>query len=69
MTGHVFQDFHFVIQYLYYGGKQGNLSEANKQCPTDLFFKSLVVKLHSTFSYLYNKHKSKEDEHGGRARA
>lgn len=66
MIGPVFQDFHFFIQYLYNGGKQENLSEANKQCPMDLFFKSLMFKLHSTFSYMY-KHKSKEDEHRGRA--
>lgn len=58
----------FGIQYLYNGGKQENLSEASKQCHTDLFFKSPMVKLHSTFSYLYKKQKSKEDEHRGRAR-
>lgn len=28
-----------------------------------------MVQLHSTFSHLYNKHKSKEDERGGRATA
>lgn len=50
MTGPVFQDFPFFIQYLYNGGKQENLSEANKQFPTDLFLKSLMVKRHSTFS-------------------